>query len=110
MKAIRFVLLKIVELNAIVFIPYWFGRWVEFWPEWLQVAIFYDMTNVDYWRAGLDQILALFVFVPLLLFLLAIAIMTLVYWNLKWAGYHPVWFWTEDKRDGRTNEAPKENL
>ena len=97
MRALKFIILKIVELSTIIFLPYWIGKLgsdIINMPE--------QTSLLDCWMDGIALILAYCVIVPFFFCAGVVAILGMIYWNLKWAGYNPVWFWTEteDESDG----------
>lgn len=100
MKLIKLITFKIVEILTIVLVPYWLGVWGQSWTEWLCPVYYnnYDPTTIlGYWSYGLGIIFIFVIGYPIVIATCCFVILGFVYWNLKLAGYKPVWFWTENK-------------
>ena len=99
-KYLKFALLKITEITAIIFGPFLFGHWAHSWPSWM-TSIWHPqdlvLKPIHYWVDGLETILLWCVGIPVVIALGVFIILGFIYWNLKWAGFKPVWLWTVEE-------------
>lgn len=108
MKYARFVALKVSEMLVIVFAPYLVGLWSTSWPDWMiNIPLKGTEPLWEYWLIGCLNLLMYLFILPASFGLLTVAVMGIVYWNLKWAGFEPVWFWTETTSEDEDESDPE---